>query len=132
MFVSLFNKVADLLLKRDSSAGVSLWILQKFKNTIFIQHSRRLLPIPISYLYVTSEWGNNKILLQVKFTAFIICSFRNMTLVQIILRKLIPRNDDLFKVYMQLKRNIVKACEAKARTSVQKMKLILHPTYPYN
>ena len=25
------------------------------------------------------------------------CSFRNLVLVQIILRKIIPRNDDLFK-----------------------------------
>ena len=28
----------------------------------------------------------------------IICTFRNIILVQIILRKIIPRNDDLFKV----------------------------------
>ena len=53
------------------------------------------------YSNVTKELGNNKIRLQVKFMFIhmLICSFKkNMILIRIISRKIIRRNNDLFKV----------------------------------
>ena len=66
-----------------------------------LRHACKVHPSP----YVTWERGNNKIHLQAKFIAFtslrkkITCLFRkNMILIQIIIRKIIPKNVDLFKV----------------------------------
>ena len=80
-------------------------IRYSYQNSFSSNHYPLLVShTPIRYPHVTLKLRNNKILLQIKFAAFasirkkIICTFRNVISVQIILRNIIPRNDDFFKV----------------------------------
>ena len=89
------------LLKRDSNTDIAKF-LRTYSYKVPLSLRNKEIADPLAgKTYCIYQFKEKKI----------ICSFRNMILVQVILRKIIPGNGDFFKVICN--KNKVKACKSK-------------------